>query len=77
MYDSAHTITIYKAPQKDKGQRLLNDGFQPADFSYSSPNAVGEIQKKSLVLSLDERLWRYFTSLVRVLAVNGSTIAYF
>ncbi|NEU76763.1 hypothetical protein PI95_030705 [Hassallia byssoidea VB512170] len=40
--DSAHTITIYKALQKGKGQRLLKDGFQPADFPYSPPNADGK-----------------------------------
>jgi hypothetical protein len=26
------TVTIYKAPQKGKAQKLLKDGFQPADF---------------------------------------------
>jgi hypothetical protein len=40
--DSAHTITIYKAPQKGKGQTLLKDGFQAADFPYSPPNADGK-----------------------------------
>ena len=26
------TITIYKAPQKGKGQKLLKEGFQAVDF---------------------------------------------
>lgn len=30
-------ITIYKAPQKGKGQRLLEEGFQPVDFPYNPP----------------------------------------
>jgi hypothetical protein len=30
-------IKIYKAPQKGKGQKLLKEGFQPADFPYNPP----------------------------------------
>lgn len=36
------TVTIYKAPQKGKGQKFLKDGFYPADFPYSPPNADGK-----------------------------------
>jgi hypothetical protein len=35
------TVTIYKAPQKDQGQKLLEEGFQPTDFSYNSPYLDG------------------------------------
>ncbi|MEG4938606.1 hypothetical protein [Microcoleus sp. F4-D5] len=35
------TVTIYKAPQKYRGQKLLEEGFQPTDFSYSSPYIDG------------------------------------
>ncbi|MEB3219164.1 MAG: hypothetical protein VKN72_23420 [Nostocales cyanobacterium 94392] len=35
------TVTIYKAPQKGKGQKLLVEGFQPADFPYNPPYADG------------------------------------
>ena len=34
---SVQYITIYKAPQKGKGQKLLKDGFQPIDFPYNPP----------------------------------------
>jgi len=34
---STDTITIYKAPQKGKGQKLLAEGFQPIDFPYDPP----------------------------------------
>jgi hypothetical protein len=37
----AQTITIYKAPQKSKGQKLLKDGFQPVDFPYNPPYLDG------------------------------------
>ena len=38
---SAQTVTIYKAPQKGKGQKLLNGGFQPVDFPYNPPYVDG------------------------------------
>lgn len=38
---SAQTVTIYKAPQKGKGQKLLNEGFQPVDFPYNPPYVDG------------------------------------
>lgn len=31
------TVTIYKAPQKGKGQKLLKEGFQLVDFPYNPP----------------------------------------
>jgi hypothetical protein len=35
-------VTIYKAPQKYQGQNLLlEEGFQPTDFSYNSPYLDG------------------------------------
>lgn len=40
--DTGQTVTIYKAPQKGKGQKLLEEGFQPDDFLYSPPNADGK-----------------------------------
>jgi hypothetical protein len=36
------TVTIYKASQKGKGQRLVEQGFQPADFPYHPPLADGK-----------------------------------
>jgi len=36
------TVTIYKAPQKGKGQKLLENGFQVEDFPYNPPNADGK-----------------------------------
>ncbi|MFN5515603.1 MAG: hypothetical protein ACK5CA_12915 [Cyanobacteriota bacterium] len=30
-------VTIYKAPQKGKGKKLLEEGFQSADFPYNPP----------------------------------------
>lgn len=35
------TVTIYKSPQKYQGQKLLEEGFQPTDFSYYSPYLDG------------------------------------
>ncbi len=34
---SIQFVTIYKAPQKGKGQKLLTEGFQLADFPYNPP----------------------------------------
>jgi hypothetical protein len=30
-------VTIYKAPQKGKGSKILEDGFQSSDFPYNPP----------------------------------------
>ncbi|MEG4868830.1 MULTISPECIES: hypothetical protein [unclassified Microcoleus] len=38
---SPQIITIYKAPQKRKGQKLLKEGFQPVDFPYNPPYVDG------------------------------------
>ncbi|MGB3300096.1 MAG: hypothetical protein WBA76_17675 [Phormidesmis sp.] len=38
---SAETITIYKAPQKGKGQELLKKGFQAVDFPNNPPYVDG------------------------------------
>ena len=38
---STQTVTIYKAPQKGKGQKLLKEGFQPIDFPYNPPYVDG------------------------------------
>lgn len=35
------TVTIYKAPQKGKGQKLLKEGFQSVDFPYNPPYTDG------------------------------------
>jgi hypothetical protein len=37
----AQSVTIYKAPQKRKGQKLLKEGFQPVDFPYNPPYIDG------------------------------------
>ncbi|NJM77711.1 MAG: hypothetical protein HC852_20435 [Acaryochloridaceae cyanobacterium RU_4_10] len=36
------TITIYKATQKGKGQKLVEQGFDPIDFPYQPPTADGK-----------------------------------
>jgi hypothetical protein len=38
---STQTVTLYKAPQKGKGQKLLKEGFQPDDFPYHPPYTDG------------------------------------
>ena len=38
---STQTVTIYKAPQKGKGQKLMKQGFQPIDFLYDPPYVDG------------------------------------
>jgi hypothetical protein len=35
------SVTIYKAPQRGKGQKLLREGFQPTDFPYNPPYTDG------------------------------------
>lgn len=40
--NTIQTITIYKATQKGKGQRLVKEGFHSADFPYHPPNADGK-----------------------------------
>jgi len=39
--DRLQSITIYKAPQKGKGQKFLRSGFQPEDFPYNPPYLDG------------------------------------
>jgi len=34
-------VTIYKAPQKGKGQKLLKEGFQSINFPYAPPYLDG------------------------------------
>jgi hypothetical protein len=38
---SSQPVTIYKAPQKGKGQKLLKEGFQIVDFPYNPPYLDG------------------------------------
>lgn len=38
---SPQIVTIYKAPQKGKGQKLLEEGFQSVDFPYNPPYLDG------------------------------------
>jgi hypothetical protein len=38
----AQAITIYKATQKEKGQKLLERGFHPDDFPHHPPMADGK-----------------------------------
>ncbi|MFM5971941.1 MAG: hypothetical protein ACKPE1_09175 [Dolichospermum sp.] len=38
---STLSVTIYKAPQKGKGQKLLQEGFQVVDFPYNPPYLDG------------------------------------
>ncbi len=40
-YKVVPTITIYKAPQKGKGQKLLTKGFHPIDFPCNPPYLDG------------------------------------
>jgi hypothetical protein len=40
--NTIQTVTIYKATQKGKGQHLVEQGFQPADFPYHPPTADGK-----------------------------------
>jgi hypothetical protein len=40
--NTIQTVTIYKATQKGKGQQLVEQGFQPADFPYHPPTADGK-----------------------------------
>ena len=35
------TVTIYKAPQPNKGEKLLQNGFQVEDFPYNPPYEDG------------------------------------
>jgi len=35
-------VTIYKAPQPHKGEKLLQNGFQVEDFPYNPPYEDGK-----------------------------------
>ncbi|TVQ05617.1 MAG: hypothetical protein EA368_18950 [Leptolyngbya sp. DLM2.Bin27] len=39
---SSQFVTIYKAPQRGKGQKLLDEGFQPEDFPHNPPYFDGK-----------------------------------
>jgi len=39
---SENQVTIYKAPQPGKAEKLLTDGFQAADFPNNPPYADGK-----------------------------------
>jgi hypothetical protein len=39
--ENQQTITIYKAPQQGKGEKLLKQGFEPVDFPYNPPYEDG------------------------------------
>jgi hypothetical protein len=36
------TVTIYKAAQRGKGQKIVEQGFLPSDFPSCPPNADGK-----------------------------------
>jgi hypothetical protein len=38
---STQIITLYKAPQGGKGQKLLKEGFHPVDFPHNPPYLDG------------------------------------
>lgn len=40
--NTIQTLTIYKATQKGKGQRFVEQGFQPADFPHYPPTTDGK-----------------------------------
>jgi len=40
--NSIQTVTIYKAPQRGLAQKILRDGFQPADFPNNPPYENGK-----------------------------------
>ena len=40
--DLERKVTIYKATQKGKGEKILQTGFQPDDFPYNAPFADGK-----------------------------------
>jgi hypothetical protein len=40
--NSQQTVTIYKAPQPGKAEKLLKEGFQSSDFPYDPPYADGK-----------------------------------
>ncbi|MFB8789715.1 MAG: hypothetical protein U7123_12870 [Potamolinea sp.] len=42
LVSSTQTVTIYKAPQPGKAEKLLKNGFQPADFPNNPPYADGK-----------------------------------
>ena len=40
-WQSTQAVTIFKAPQKGKGKKLLKEGFQSTDFPYNPPYTDG------------------------------------
>jgi hypothetical protein len=58
---TGQTITIYKATQKGKGARLVEQGFHPADFPCHPPNADGKCYFAAPNnRSLAEEYYRYY-----------------
>lgn len=49
-------ITIYKAPQRGKGQKLLKEGFQPTDFPYNPPYTDGSCYFAGAIAKEHKRL---------------------
>lgn len=59
--NTIQNITIYKATQKGKGQRFIEQGFQPSDFPYHPPTADGKCYFAGPnSRSLAEEYYRYY-----------------
>jgi hypothetical protein len=76
---SVQTITIYKAPQKGKGQKLLDEGFQPVDFPYNPPYVDMSMEVATLQVQMTEVLPRNLTratkmASLRFLLIRQTTI---
>jgi hypothetical protein len=74
--NTIQTITIYKATQKGKGQQLIEQGFQPADFPYNPPNADGKCYFAAPnSRSLAEEYHRYYKDGILEVTIDLETYA--
>ena len=72
--NTIQTIIIYKATQKGKGQRLVEQGFQSADFPYHPPTADGKYYfaaPNSRILA--EEYHRYYKDGILEVTIDSAT----
>lgn len=68
------TVTIYKATQKGKGQRLLEQGFIPTEFPSHLPTADGKCYFAAPEhRSLAEEYHRYYKDGILEVTIDVAT----
>ncbi len=72
--NTIETVKIYKATQPGKGQQLVEQGFQPADFPYHPPTADGKCYFAAPnSRSLAEEYHRYYKDGILEVTIDAAT----